>query len=82
MRLWQQAVIGGAALTLVSGLVRNTPPGLTGAVGYGWPLAWLFHFMVVLKNPWRIDTLSWVIDVITWTVIVGVILFARRKMKE
>jgi len=43
---------------------------LVGAVYYGFPIAWLFRMIVAPEyNPWRIDFLKFLTDVIVWSVI-------------
>ena len=59
------AIIGGVAITLLTGLVSNTPPMLVGAVWYGYPLAWLIRLVLAPEYfPWRVDVLFLVIDII------------------
>ena len=69
------AIIGGAAITLLTGLINTTPPLLAGAVWYGFPLAWLIRLVVAPEYfPWQVNFISLVIDIIFWAVIIGIIL--------
>ena len=77
------AVIGGIIITLVTGLFNNTPEMLMGAVYYGFPFAWL-EMMVVAPQyfPWVVRPLRLILDIVIWTVVVWVILFAVSKAKK
>ncbi len=77
------AVVGGVIVTLVTALFNNTPEMLMGAVYYGYPFAWL-EMMVVAPQyfPWVVRPLRLILDIVIWTVIVWVILFAVSKVKK
>jgi hypothetical protein len=54
---------------------------VVGAVYYGFPIAWLFKMIVAPKyNPWRIDFLKFLADVVFWDVISLVIVFILEKV--
>jgi hypothetical protein len=78
------AVVVGVVITLLTGLIGNTPEMLVGAVYYGYPLAWL-EMMVVAPQyfTWVVRPLRLILDIVVWTVLVWVILFlvsrARKK---
>jgi len=79
------SVVGGILITLLSGLLRNTPAMLVGAEHYGYPLPWLRQ-VVYPGAPLEVPPeyyLNLVVDVVVWAVIVGIILFVlmRRKKK-
>lgn len=77
------ALVGGVLITLLTGLVRNTPAMLVGAEHYGYPLAWLTRLIIAPEYfPWQVDYVNLVVDFIVWAVIVGVILFALMKRKK
>ena len=77
------AIVGGVLITLLTGLVRNTPVMLVGAEHYGYPLAWLTRLIIAPEYfPWQVDYVNLVVDFIVWAVIVGVILFALIKRKK
>jgi len=81
VKLLISAIIGGVAITLVTGLIPNAM--LVGASHYGYPLAWLIQLVLAPEHyPWRINVLNLVIDIIFWIVIAGVILFALKKAKK
>ena len=74
---------GGEILTLVTGLVPNTPAMLVGAEHYGYPLPWLIRMIVApWYNPWRIDLLGFSADVIVWFVIIFIVLLVWNKVKK
>jgi hypothetical protein len=77
------AVVAGVVITLLTGLIGNTPEMLVGAVYYGYPFAWL-EMMVVAPQyfPWVVRPLRLILDIVVWTVIVWVILFVASKAKK
>jgi hypothetical protein len=67
------SLIEGVAITLLTGLLSNMPAMLVGAVHYGYPVPWLFRFVLAPEYfPWRVDVIALVADVIVWAVVVGV----------
>ncbi len=76
------SLIGGVLITLLTGLRSNMPALLVGAVHYGYPLPWLFRFVVAPEYfPWSVDMVALVVDVVIWTMIVGLALFVWAKIK-
>ena len=77
------ALVGGVAITLVTGLLPNTSSMLVGARWYGYPLAWLIRMVVAPEYfPWKVETVGLVADIVVWTLIVLVILLvAMRRPK-
>jgi hypothetical protein len=78
------AAVGGIVITLITGLLENTPEMLVGAVWYGYPLAWLVR---QLGNPayptvYNLRQLRFIADIVFWAIIVAVILFAYTKMRK
>jgi len=76
------AILGGVIVTLLTGLISNTPPMLLGATHYGHPFAWLTRLVLAPEYfPWRIDVSTLIADIVIWTLVIGVILFLfwRRK---
>jgi len=78
------ALVGGIAITLVTGLMPNTPGMLAGASWYGYPLAWLIRMVVAPEYfPWKVEGVGLVVDIVVWTLIMLVILLvAMRKPKS
>lgn len=78
------ALVGGIAITLVTGLMPNTPGMLVGASWYGYPLAWLIRMVVAPEYfPWKVEIVSLIADIVIWTLIVLVILLvAMRRPKS
>jgi len=77
------SILGGETVTLLTGLFSNTPQMLLGAERYGFPLAWLIRMIVAPEyNPWRIDFLNFLADLIVWSVIVVVIVFILEQVKN
>ena len=75
------SVIGGALITLLTGLLSNTPPMLVGAMWYGYPLAWLFRLILAPEySPWRVDMTRLFVDIVAWSVVVAVALFIVKKI--
>lgn len=75
------SVVGGVLITLLTGLISNTPPMLVGAVWYGYPLAWLFRLILAPEYfPWRVDITALLVDIVAWSVVVAVVLFIVKKI--
>ncbi len=77
------SVFGGEIITLLTGLFSSTPQMLVGAEWFGFPLAWLIRMIVAPEyNPWRIEFLSFLADVVVWSVILFVIVFIVEKVRK
>ena len=77
------SILGGEIITLLTGLFSNTPEMLVGAVHYGFPLAWLIRMIVAPEyNPWRIEFVNFLADVVVWSVILLVIVFIVEKVRK
>ena len=77
------SLIGGVLITLLTGLLSNTPALLLGAEHYGYPFAWILRLVLAPEYfPWRVDTLALAADVVIWTIPVGVALFAWAKIRH
>ena len=78
------SVIGGVLVTLLTGLISNTPAMLVGAMHYGYPLAWLVRLVLAPEYfPWRVNVPNLVVDLVIWIIIVGmaVTVLTRRRTK-
>ncbi len=83
LKLLVLAAVGGIVITLLTGLLENTPQMLVGAVWYGYPLAWLVRMVVAPQYfPWVVRLLRLIADIVFWAVIVAIILFAYTKTKK
>lgn len=77
------AIIGGIIVTLLTGLLVNTPPLMVGATHYGYPLAWLTRLIIAPEYfPWRVEYGNLIADIIVWSIMVGVLLFGISRMKK
>jgi hypothetical protein len=77
------SIVGGVIITVVTGLFPNTPGMLVGAEWYGFPLAWLIRMIVAPEyNPWRVEFLNFIADVVVWSVILFVIIFIADKARK
>jgi len=77
------SILGGEVVTLLTGLMSNTPQMLVGAEHFGFPLAWLFRMIVAPEyNPWRIDFLDFLADLVVWSAIICVVLFVLEKTRK
>lgn len=77
------AILGGVAITLLTGLVSSTPAGLVGAQWYGFPLPWLFRLIVAPQYfPWKVDALNLIADLIFWIIVVGIVAFIIKVAKK
>jgi hypothetical protein len=78
------SVIGGVVVTLLTGLISNTPAMLVGAMHYGYPLAWLVRLVLAPEYfPWRVNVPNLIVDLVIWIIIVGmaVTVLTRRRTK-
>lgn len=83
LKLLVLATISGIVITLLTGLLENTPEMLVGAVWYGYPLAWLVRMVVAPQYfPWVVRPLRLIADIVFWAVIAAIILFAYTKTKK
>lgn len=86
MKTWKLlvfAVIGGVVITLLTGLVENTPVALVGAVYHGYPLAWLVRMIVAPQYfPWVVRPFRLIADIVVWAIIVSIVLFAYARMRK
>jgi len=79
------SVVGGVILTLLTGLISNTPPMFVGATHYGYPLAWLVQLVLAPEYfPWQVNALNLIVDIVIWIIIVGIIatVLTRRRKKQ
>ena len=77
------SILGGEIITLLTGLFSNTPQMLVGAEHFGFPLAWLIRMIVAPEyNPWRIEFVNFLADVVVWSVILLVIVFIVEKVRK
>ncbi len=77
------AAIGGIIITLITGLLENTPEMLVGAVWYGYPLVWLVRMVVAPEyNPWVVRPLRLIADILFWAIIAAIVLFAYMRMRK
>ena len=77
------AIIGGVVITLITGLINTTPSMLVGAVWYGLPFPWLIMYVVAPQYfPWHVRPLRFVLDIVTWAIVVWVILFVISKLRK
>ena len=82
MKILILSLIGGVVITLLTGLVSNMPAPLLGAEHYGYPLPWLFRLILAPEYfPWRVDAMALIVDIVIWTVVIGVVLFVSTKIK-
>jgi hypothetical protein len=74
------SIIGGAVITLLTGLIPNTPSMLVGAAHYGYPLAWLTRLVLAPQYfPWRLNVLEFIADIIIWSIIIGIVLLLLSR---
>ena len=77
------SIFCGELITLLTGVIDNTPPMLVGATHHGYPFAWLFRLVLAPEyNPWRIDLLNFVADIIVWSVIVAIVVFVVARVRR
>jgi len=77
------SILGGEVVTLLTGLISNTPPMLVGAIHYGYPVPWLFRLVIAPQyNPWRLALLNLFADIIVWFVIVAIVAFLVERSRK
>ena len=77
------SIFGGEIIALLTGLFPNTPQMMVGAEWFGFPLAWLIRMIVAPEyNPWRIEFVNFLADVVVWSVILLVIVFIVEKVRK
>jgi len=82
MKIVVLSLIGGAVVTVLTGLLLNMPTPLLGAEHYGYPLPWLFRLVLAPEYlPWRVDMVALVIDLAIWTIVIGVALFVWTRIR-
>lgn len=79
--LW--SITGGVAVTVLTGLVPNSPYPWLGATFYGYPLQWLTKLILAPEYfPWRINPTGLIADLITWWAVTAAALFALARIKK
>ena len=75
-KIFLYSIIGGVTITIVTGLILNTANRLIGATRYGYPFSWLIRMIIAPQYfPWRIDLTNLILDIVIWSVVVGIIIF-------
>ncbi|MHB1830324.1 MAG: hypothetical protein ACYCO0_02930 [Candidatus Micrarchaeaceae archaeon] len=83
IKVYAESVISGIAVTLLTGLVNTTPAGLVGAKLYGFPDTWLRYLVIAPQyNPWKVAAEGFVVDVILWSVVMGLLLCGYRNLNK
>jgi len=83
VRILFWSILGGVVITLLTGLVSNTPATWVGAVLYGYPLAWLSRLVLAPEYfPWRIDWANLILDILVWVTIIRIALFMLTRPKK
>jgi len=79
-----KSIVGGAVITLVTGLYNSTPGGgLVGATWYGFPVTWIRWLAVGPQySPWAVDWMGLVIDLVVWIIVVGIVLYLAKGMMK
>lgn len=77
-----ESIVGGVALTLVSGLINSSPP-IIGASWYGWPVTWIRKLVIGPQyNPWVIDWKGVIVDFIFWFLLCWLALLIASKLSD
>ncbi|MDE1870924.1 MAG: hypothetical protein KGI06_01660 [Candidatus Micrarchaeota archaeon] len=83
LKITAVALILGIIVTLATGALNSTPIGLVGASWYGYPLTWIRKLVIAPQyNPWRIDYVGIVADVVFWSVIMLALLLVLLRIGE
>jgi len=83
VRILFWSILGGVLITLLTGLVSNTPAAWAGAALYGYPLAWLLRLVLAPEYfPWRIDWVNLILDVLVWLTIIRIALLMLTRPKR
>lgn len=74
------SLILAIVITFLTGLINTTPDGLIGARWYGFPAAWVSMLAVAPQyNPWQISYFGFLVDIVLWSVIIGIVLSATSR---
>jgi len=78
------AVIGGGVITLLTGLISHSPECtrvacVAGDIYDGYPLAWI---EMLVGAPWFVRPFRLLIDIVTWTIGVWVVMFGVSKVRN
>ena len=72
------SIIGGIVITLLTAFIPLQ--SLLGATHFGFPLAWRIQLVLAPQyNPSRINITNFIIDIVIWSLIVGIAIFLTRK---
>lgn len=81
-KIFMYSIIGGVIITIVTGLI-NTANRLIGATRYGYPFSWLIRMIIAPQYfPWRIDLTNLILDIVIWSVVVGIIIFLTSYLQS
>lgn len=79
LKLVVASVVLGAIITLLTGEVNTLQ--LMGGSSYGLPATWLnYRVLSPVYNPWFVNWAGLVIDIVLWSVVVGLVLMALRRL--
>lgn len=77
------SILGGELITLLTGVISNTPPMLVGATHYGYPFPWLIRLIIAPQyNPWRLEFLNFIADIVVWSIIVAIVVFTLARVRK
>ena len=83
MKILLGSVLAGVAVTLLTGLIPNTPPDWLGATFYGYPIHWLTRLVLAPEYvPWRVEWTGLIGDLIVWVAIAGATLLALARLRR
>ena len=80
-RILLASITLGLIITFITKLFNNTPSNFVGATWYGYPLPWIIKMVVAPQyNPWKLQPVNFMINVVFWFVISGIILLIGRYL--
>ena len=73
--------IGGVIITLLTGLAPVRM--LVGATHYGYPFSWLTRLVIAPEHfPWRVNALTLIVDIIVWSLVIGIVQLVLARTRK
>jgi hypothetical protein len=76
------SIVGGVAITLVTGLIRTPGASLIGGTGYGFPMTWVTRRVLAPQYfPWFPHATGLIVDIVIWFIIIEILWLAGCSWK-
>jgi hypothetical protein len=71
------SIVGGIAITLLTGFLNSASSVLAQGSTYGFPMAWLQRLPTAAAS-WKISATGLIVDIVIWVVIIEILYLAVR----